>query len=49
MNLSFNMIIAKIRMCKASKRYGSQTTLGDILDAETENYHSYYKIENNSQ
>lgn len=43
MNISFNMIIPMIRMCKASKRYGTQTTLGDILNSETEGYHKYYK------
>lgn len=43
MNLKFNLVIAKIRMCKASKRYGTQTTIGDILESETEKYHSYYK------
>lgn len=45
MNISFNMIISKIRMCKASKRYGTQTTLGDIIECETINgelYHHYY-------
>jgi len=43
MNISFNLVIAKVRMCKASKRYGTVTTLGDILDSDTDNYHSYYK------
>jgi len=40
MNLTPEFVIAKIRMCKASKRYGSQTTLGDILESETEKYHT---------
>jgi len=50
MNISFNMIIAKIRMCKASKRYGTQTTLGDIIECETINgelYHHYYLKDEN--
>ena len=42
MNISFDMIIAKVRMCKAAKRYGTQTTLGDIVDVETDNYHKHY-------
>lgn len=52
MNISFNMIIAKIRMCKASKRFGTQTTLGDIVECETINgelYHHYYKKDDTEQ
>lgn len=52
MNISFNMIIAKIRMCKASKRFGTQTTLGDIIECETINgelYHHYYKKDDTEQ
>jgi hypothetical protein len=40
-NLDFATAVAKVRMCKSSKMYG-KTTLGDILESETEVYHKYY-------
>ncbi len=39
---TFDMVLCKIRLCKTSKRYGTQTTLGDILDTDTEGYYGVF-------
>ena len=40
-NVSFSMLVAQIRMAKGAKKYGS-STLGDILESDTSDYHKHY-------
>jgi hypothetical protein len=42
MNISFDIAIAKIRMCKSRINYYGKTTFGDIYSADTSEYHKFY-------